>query len=138
MDDKTAIRQLLDTYAKSIDGADIELAATIWATDENRIYIHPRGTERGWSQVVKNFYGETMGRMLDRRRLDIKDVDIEVFGDTAIAVFEWEFHAVLRESGSPLVTHGRETQVLRRRDGAWRIVHVHYSGMPVTAAGRGF
>lgn len=47
MDDKTAIRQLLDTYAKSIDGADIELAATIWATDENRIYIHPRGTERG-------------------------------------------------------------------------------------------
>lgn len=87
---------------------------------------------------MKNFYGETMGRMLDRRRLDIKDVDIEVFGDTAIAVFEWEFHAVLRESGSPLVTHGRETQVLRRRDGAWRTVHVHYSGMPVTAAERGF
>jgi len=38
----------------------------------------------------------------------------------------------------PIATHGRETQVYRKVDGAWRLVHVHYSGMPVTGERLGF
>jgi len=40
--------------------------------------------------------------------------------------------------GSSLTTRGRETQIYRKERGQWRLVHVHYSGMPVTAGGRGF
>ncbi|MBQ1454612.1 MAG: nuclear transport factor 2 family protein [Thermoguttaceae bacterium] len=138
MDNETAIRQLLDTYAQSINRTDIELAATIWKTDDDPIFIHPRGTERGWTQIVENFYGETMGKLLDHRDLEIKNVNIDLFDDTAIVVFEWDFHATLRADNSPLVTHGRETQVLRKLNGMWRIAHVHYSGLPVTEAGKGF
>lgn len=62
----------------------------------------------------------------------------ERYGDTAWSEFYWDFAAKLRKDGSPLVTHGRETQIYRKEQARWRLVHVHYSGMPVTGAGQGF
>src|SRR5690606_6420042 len=47
--------------------------------------------------------------------------------------FYWTFNATLRENGSPVVTRGRETQIYRRENGQWRIVHIHYSSMPAPA-----
>jgi ketosteroid isomerase-like protein len=35
-------------------------------------------------------------------------------------------------------THGRETQVYRKMADGWRLVHVHYSGMPVAEKEKGF
>lgn len=45
----------------------------------------------------------------------------------AIVEFDWEFHARKREDGSSVNTKGRESQVYEKKDGAWRLVHVHYS-----------
>jgi hypothetical protein len=42
-----------------------------------------------------------------------------------------------KHDGSPLKTEGRETQVLRKTDGRWELVHVHYSGMPATGKREG-
>ena len=138
MDDKAAIEQLLETYVESVNKADVTLAATIWQTDSKAMFIHPRGTERGWHEASANFYGKTMGETFTKRDLRLKDVSIDIYGDTALAVFFWDFHATVREDGSPLETHGRETQVLRKLGGQWRIVHVHYSNMPVTGELEGF
>ena len=138
MDDKAAIEQLLATYAESVNMADIALASSIWLTEGVPIFIHPRGTERGWSEIACNFYGATMGDMFVKRELCPRDISIEVFGDTAIAIFCWDFHATIRKDGSRLETHGRETQVLRKIGGQWRIAHVHYSNMPVTGELEGF
>ncbi len=33
----------------------------------------------------------------------------------------------MRKGGSPVTTHGVETQVYRKESGKWRPVHVHYS-----------
>lgn len=70
--------------------------------------------------------------------LTVKDVTVHSYGDTTWAEFYWDFVAKLRKDGTPLTTHGRETQVYRKLDGQWRLVHVHYSGMPVTGERRGF
>jgi ketosteroid isomerase-like protein len=79
-----------------------------------------------------------MGETFSERKLSIKDVSIHAYGDTAWAEFYWDFAAKLRKDGSPLATHGRETQIYRKEEGRWRLVHVHYSGMPVTDEGKGF
>ena len=50
----------------------------------------------------------------------MKDLAISSYGDTAWAEFYWDFAAKLRKDGSPLATHGRETQVYRKMNGAWR------------------
>jgi ketosteroid isomerase-like protein len=48
----------------------------------------------------------------------------------------WTFHATLKD-GHKITTTGRETQIYHKEDGRWRIVHVHYSGPPVTGALKG-
>ena len=63
---------------------------------------------------------------------------MQVLGDAAVAEFYWDFVAKFRKDGSPISTHGRETQVYRKTSDGWRLVHVHYSGMPVTTERRGF
>jgi ketosteroid isomerase-like protein len=101
-------------------------------------FIHPRGHERGWKQVKENFYEKTMGKTFSERKLTVKDVEVKVYGDAAVAVFYWDFVAKLREGGNALKTHGRETQVYYKGPHGWALVHVHYSGMPVTEKRAGF
>src|SRR5438045_649522 len=57
---------------------------------------------------------------------------------TLFLAIELYFPAKFRKDGSPLTTHGRETQLYRKEQGRWHLVHVHYSGMPITAERQGF
>jgi len=137
-EEEATIRGLIATYARSIDAADANLGSTIWAQTPDVSFIYPRGHEHGWESIKANVYLQLMGQTFSERKLTIKDPVVHVYGDTAWAEFYWEFVAKTRQDGSPLTTRGRETQVFRKTDGAWRIVHVHYSGMPVTGERRGF
>jgi ketosteroid isomerase-like protein len=136
--DADVILGLIARYAKSIDDADTALAAEFWSKSPDVSFIHPRGHERGWEEVKRNFYEKTMGAMLTDRKLTPKDVAVHVYGDAAWAEFYWDFSAKLKEGGQPLKTRGRETQIFRKADGRWELVHVHYSGMPTTGRGQGF
>jgi len=136
--DEAAIQSLIATYAKSVDAADTHLAATIWASTPDVSFIHPRGHERGWNAVKTNIYEQAMGQTFSERKLTVRDVSIHSYGETAWAEFYWDFAAKLRKDGSPVATHGRESQVYRKLNGTWLLVHVHYSGMPVTGERQGF
>ena len=135
---KTKLESLVSQYANSINLADTELAATIWSTTSDVSFIHPRGHEHGWNEVRNNFYEATMHDRFSHRRLEIHDLVIKQYESMAIAEFYWDFYATIRADGKPLTTHGRETQIFRRSEGRWQLVHVHYSGMPVTGEREGF
>ncbi len=136
--DSSAIRSLIEKYAKSIDGADTTLAAEIWLDSPDVSFIHPLGHERGFEQIKQNVYTRLMGENFSERKLSVHDVSIHVFEDAAWAEFYWDFAAKFRKDSSPLTTHGRETQLYQKMQGRWRLVHVHYSGMPVTGERQGF
>ena len=131
------IQHLLAQYAKAVDTADVELVRQIWSNSPEVSFIHPRGHEHGLDQVADHVFRQLMGETFSERKLSIKDVSIHAYGDTAWSEFYWNFAATLRKDGSPLATKGRETQIYRKEQGRWRLVHVHYSGMPVTGEGRG-
>jgi ketosteroid isomerase-like protein len=133
-----AIRGIIDKYARSVDGADTALAAEIWSKSPDVSFIHPRGRERGWEGVKRNFYEKLMGETFSQRKLTPRDVVVHVYGDVAWAEFSWDFVAKVRNDASTLKTKGRETQIYRRTHGRWTLVHVHYSGVPVTGRLRGF
>ncbi len=133
-----AIRQMIAKYAQSIDEADTTLASQIWSDSPEVSFIHPLGHEHGLEQIKQNVYKHLMGDTFSERKLSIHDISVHVYGDTAWAEFYWDFAAKFRKDGSPLTTHGRETQVYRKEQGRWRLVHVHYSGMPVTQERQGF
>ena len=131
------IKNLVAKYAKSVSDADADLASQIWWNSPEASFIHPLGHEHGFEQIKQNVYTRLMGGMFSERKLSVHDIAVRVLGDAAVAEFYWDFTAKLRKDGSPVTTHGRETQVYRKMTDGWRLVHVHYSGMPVTED-RGF
>jgi ketosteroid isomerase-like protein len=132
------IEWMIAKYAKSIDDADTTLASQIWSDSPEVSFIHPLGHEHGLEQIKQNVYGHLMGETFSERKLSVHDIFTHVYGDTAWAEFYWDFAAKFRKDGSPITTHGRETQVYRKEKGSWRLVHVHYSGMPIKEERQGF
>ena len=136
--DTQAIERLISDYAKSVSLADTALAERLWQNADSVTFIHPLGHERGWPAIKKNVYETLMGGLFSVRDLKIERPSVHVSGDSGWSEFYWTFNATLRENGSPVVSRGRETQIYRRENGQWRIVHVHYSSMPETRTGPGF
>ncbi len=132
------IKNLIAKYAKSVDDADTTLGAEIWSDSPDVSFVHPLGHEHGFEQIKQNVYKRLMGETFSERKLNIHDVSVRVYGDAAWADFYWDFAARFRKDGSTLATHGRETQIYRKEQGDWRLVHVHYSGMPAAGEGTGF
>lgn len=126
--DKSEITALLAKYAKSVDDADTALAAQIWLDSPEVSFIHPLGHDHGFEQIKQDIYTKIMGGLFTDRHLSPHDVAIHLYGDSAVVEFYWDFSAKMKKDGSPVITHGRETQIYERHDGAWRLVHVHYSG----------
>ena len=137
---KVEIRHLLDTYVQSMVDADTKLGATVWSPTPDVSLIEPRGTERGWNQIATVFYAKTMGETFTKRTLKVVgDVNTQIYGNAAVVEFNWDFVGVLRSNGQSLHTTGRESHVYVKLPGkGWRLVHDHYSGPPVTGAGKGF
>lgn len=136
--DIDAIGRIIAEYAKSVDDADTALASQIWWDSPEVSFIHPLGHEHGFDQIKANVYKRLMGETFSVRKLTPRDITIHVFGDAAWAEFYWDFNAKFRKEGQPIATRGRETQIYRKMQSRWRIIHVHYSGMPATQPGQGF
>jgi len=135
--DREQIRSLIAKYTQSIDAADLDLAAEVWLDSPDVSFIHPLGHEHGFAEIKKNVYQHLMGDTFSERKLTAHDISVHVYGDSAVTEFYWDFAAKLKKDGSPIVTHGRETQMYHRENGAWRLIEVHYSGMPATIQRQG-
>jgi len=135
--DEELLHQLLNSYTRSIDTLDLTLADRIWSHAPEVSFIHPRGTEKGFDQIIKNFYKATMGTFSERELL-LENPVVHVYGDSAWSEMTWTFHATVKDGGPKITTTGRETQLYHKEDGVWKIVHIHYSGPPVTGKLKGF
>ena len=132
------LRKLVDDYAASVNELDMDLAASIWSRTDDVTFIQPRGHQRGWDQVKNNFYLGAMNNF-SQRDLKVSDLKVQLLGeDAAWGEFYWEFNATFKKDGQEISSKGRETQVWKKEQGRWKIVHVHYSGMPVTGEREGF
>ena len=132
------ISSLIAKYAQAVGGADIKLASEVWADSSDVSFIHPMGHEHGWEAVKTNIFVKLMGETFSERNLKVKDLHVHAYGDAAWAEFYWDFAAKFRKDGTAIETHGRESQIYRKIGGRWRLVHVHYSGMPVAPGREGF
>ncbi len=133
-DDAAAVQQIqavIDDYKKAVDKLDLSVVRRIWSSGPEVTFIHPHGTEYGLDQIIEDVYGKAMGAY-SKRELLPESPQIHVYGDTAWSEFSWTFHATQKSDGKNVTSKGRETQIYRKENGTWRIVHVHYSGAQVT------
>lgn len=97
---KQEITEGINRYLYSIDKADPTLGKQLFYVSPETSFIHPRGHERGWSQIAENFYGTTMGKTFSKRTLKLDAPPaIHVYGNAAVAEFDWHFTAVRRIMG---------------------------------------
>ena len=137
--DKVAIECAVDWYIQSINEGSAKSGTRVFHISEDTTFIHPRGTERGWSKIDNEIYGLFRDTFVSRTLKRTGNLHINVYGDAAVVDFEWDFVATFRDNGAPLHTTGRESQIFHKfANEGWRIVHVHYSGPPVTGIGEGF
>ena len=136
--DKDVFQDVLDRYVMSVNDLDLDLAEKLWSQTEDVSFIHPRGHQKGWEDIKNSFYLGAMGGF-SKRSLRLKDVSVRILSDdTAWSDFYWDFSAVFKNDGTEMNSAGRETQIWKREGDGWKIVHVHYSNMPVTGEREGF
>ena len=136
--EKTAINALIENYISSINQADIALAETFWLTNDKVSFINPKGHIKGWAEIKNKVY-KMFDARFSSRDLSVYNKAISLYGDMAVVEFYWTFNATFSgDNPTAIETKGRETQVLKKFGDEWKLVHVHYSNMPVSGEREGF
>jgi len=79
---------------------------------------------RGDAEANKKGEKEIIGALTDPK-VEMKDLAIAVYGDTAIATFNGDFSGKI--GGKPIAMKQASTMVFVKYRGDWKIVHEHFS-----------
>ncbi len=120
---KAAVRSVLDAQVEAWNRGDLEgFMATYWRSPD-LVFCSGATVTRGWDDTLARYRKryQSEGREMGRLRFDSIDV-LSLGDDAALARGAW--HLVTSDGKEP---RGLFTLLLRRLDGAWRIVHDHTS-----------
>lgn len=135
-DEKKRVLEVVRNYTQSVNVGDKkpEIIDELWEHSPDVSNINIRGHQKGFEDIKANFYAPLFDVLTDRNLrmvTDEREPAVYIFDNTAIVEFYWKIDAKLKEGGKPISGAGRETHVLRKTDNHWKLVHLHYSGMPV-------
>jgi hypothetical protein len=133
---KSNLNFLLDEYVASIDAADSLMGKKFWSMGKEVSFIHPKGNNYGW-KGVKEVYN-MFNMVFSKRKLVYKNPKWTDYGQVAWVEFTWVFDAEFKNDNQKLQTKGRESQIWHKENNKWKLVHVHYSGLPVDGERQGF
>jgi uncharacterized protein (TIGR02246 family) len=119
----TPVRSVLDAQVAAWNRGDLEgFMAGYWRSPD-LVFCSGDTVTKGWDETLARYRKryESEGRDMGRLRFDGIEV-IPLGEDATLARGAWRL--VLTDGKEP---HGLFTLLLRRLDGAWRIVHDHTS-----------
>jgi uncharacterized protein (TIGR02246 family) len=119
----TGARSVLDAQVEAWNRGDLEgFMAGYWRSPD-LVFCSGATVTRGWEETLARYRKryQSEGHEMGKLRFDAIEV-IPLGEDAALARGAW--HLVMADGKEP---HGLFTLLLRRLDGAWRIVHDHTS-----------
>jgi ketosteroid isomerase-like protein len=129
LSDSLFFNSLVSLYVRSINEADTTLASEVWSHTAEISFIGPTETEYGWNGVKKIY--QRFRDNFSTRKLTFSNLKYFYSSDISWLTYYWMFDAT-SGTNTPIQSKGRETQIWRKINHEWRLVHVHYSGMPVS------
>jgi ketosteroid isomerase-like protein len=120
------IAGVIEQYRRGFATLDVETLIDIWDQSyENVIYIAQEASRpiRGRA-AVRRYYDRVAG-LLRVRELTVSDLTVEVIGEVAFAFCAFHFEGEIK--GKHHVADGRNTFILRRNHGSWKVIHYHES-----------
>ena len=136
--DKQQIAAVIEQYRRGFATMDVEGLTAIWDQDyDNILYIAQEAAHpvRGWAGV-KRYYHRVAELFKRIRTMTVSDVSVDVFGEVAYAFCRFHFEGEMQ--GQPHSADGRNTFLLRRRSGTWKVIRYHESrpgSLPIPADG---
>jgi ketosteroid isomerase-like protein len=122
--DRADVEHVFSKYLRSLEAADVALAAQVWLQTPDVLVVTPIGRFQGWDGV-KEIWARTQ-KEFPERKVQASNVSIVVAGDAAWLVYDFVFTAKLAD-GKPLLFKGWESHGYQRTADGWRIAHLHYS-----------
>ena len=136
MEPDNLIDAVLQRYAAAVHAKDVEAFAALYAADVRVFDLWGEWACEGiaaWRAMAESWFG-SLGD--ERVVVTFDSVRTMVAGDMALVHGFVTYQGVARD-GTPLrAMHNRMTQGLRRRDGAWKVVHEHTSSPVDFATGK--
>ena len=128
--DRQQIAAIIEQYRRGFATMDVEVLKAIWDQDyDNLIYVAQEAAQpvRGWTRIEQYYKGVAgfLGRV---RTMTVSDLSVDVLGDVAYAFCIFHFEGELK--GESHIANGRDTFILRRKGGAWKVIHYHESPPP--------
>lgn len=122
---ESEVRQASEQFYAALNrmaNGDTGPMADIWSHSETVTTMHPiGGREVGWEQV-KGPWGQ-VSQLASQGQIRLKDQLIQASGEMAYEVgIE---HGQFKLAGEQISVEHRVTNVYRREDGTWKIVHHH-------------
>ena len=125
--DEQQVQEVIDRWMSALNACDTEAVKTVW--DESYpdlIYIAEENNDalHGWEGVEGYYNG-----LADVSEADweMDNVKIDVMGDVAWVYLTYVVEAHLMGFGRTMVFPGRNTFILRKNEGEWKIIHYHES-----------
>lgn len=125
--DRQQIAAVIEQYRRGFATMDAERLKAIWDQNyDNIIYIPQEAAEpvRGWAGVEK-YCQRVAGLFGQIRTMTVSDLSVDVFGDVAYAFCIFRFEGEI--NGQSHMADGRDTFILRRVNGTWKVIHYHES-----------
>jgi ketosteroid isomerase-like protein len=131
-----AIASLIETYRQGFLQLKPGQIATIWDTQhEPLIYVAQEMKEPtyGWSAIQR--YMEALPEHLEKVfAKEIKDLKIDILGETAIAFFISHSSVKLKARAELHEPTFRVSMIFKRTPAGWRVIHFHESSLSAQAA----
>ena len=127
--DTQQVMKVLEKYSTSWEAMDWEGLKSIWDRGYDHILYIPEEREqpiRGWTEV-EEYFRHAAQSVATMYAMQLSDIVIDVFGDTAYAFCNFYFKADIKRKAETFETGGRNTYILRRRDDGWKVIHYHES-----------
>lgn len=116
-------------YFESVSKLDKELARKVWSNREDITLINAMGHFFGFESIYNDFIVKAFSRLKERRLHSASDV-VKIYGNIATIELYWLFD-ITGPDGKQGRNSGRETLLLEKTNDGWKLIHVHYSGMPL-------
>jgi beta-aspartyl-peptidase (threonine type) len=122
-DDEAAVRAVLDAQVEAWNRGDLEgFMATYWRSPD-LVFCSGATVTKGWDATLARYRQRYQTEGREMGRLGFDGVEVVPLGpDASLARGAWRL--ATKDGREP---HGLFTLLLRRLDGAWRIVYDHTS-----------
>jgi ketosteroid isomerase-like protein len=138
MSSEEQIREASDRFYDAVNsmlGGDPDPMRAVWSHGDDVTYMGPFGsTKVGWAEVEDTW--EHQARMHLGGRVEPVDLHVTVLGDVAYTMCVEKGEELNPDGGTVQVDH-RATNIYRREDGEWKMVHHHTDLSPQLQEGRG-